>query len=480
MRNPARFREFLVAVSLLGCPAVLGESPVDSGEHWSGFRGPSGGVAIGKSLPERWSRTENVRWVAEIPGRGWSSPVIWGERVFVTSAISDGSFKEPSKGIFGDAEIAELVKGGMSEEEAGKKIMDRDIENTSEPSQAVSVRRMVYALDAGTGKVLWEREAQRGVPPFGRHRKNTYASGTPVTDGERVFAYFGNVGVFAYTVAGEPLWSHPLEPRRTRLDFGDGASLAEHAKLVYVLNDNEDSSYLLALDKQSGSVAWKQERAQASSWSTPVVWRNRLRTEVVAAGPKSIVSHDARTGEELWTMRVGALQVSSTPVATPELLYFSTSQAEGNLRPLMAIKPGGKGDISVAPEQERGEFVVWRNPKGGASIPSPVIYDGRAYVLYDRGFLGAYDLADGKQLYRERIGGGESLPFTSSPWACDGKVFCLSEDGDTFVFRAGDKFELLGKNGLDEMCMATPALADGSVFVRTMTKLYRIGNAVGS
>ncbi len=471
-------REFRVALAgpLMAVAGFAG-APAPGGENWGGFRGPAGGVAETHGLPDHWSKTENVQWVVEIPGRGWSCPVVWGDRVFVTSAISDGKFKEPSKGIFGDAEVAELVKGGMSEEEAGKKILDRDIENTTDPAQAVTVHRMVYCLDAKSGKIVWEREAQRGVPPFGRHRKNTYASGSPVTDGKAIFAYFGNIGVYAYTMAGEPLWSHTVAPTHTRLDFGDGASLAEYGDWVYLLNDNEESCYLRALEKKTGSVAWEKKRDQASSWATPLVWKNKLRTEIVAAGPKTIVSYDPKTGDELWTMRVGALQVASTPVATADYLYFSAAQAEGNIRPLMAIRPGGKGDITVPPEQENGQFVAWRNPKAGASIPSPVVYDGRAYVLYDRGFLGAYDLTDGKQLYRERIGENSSPPFTASPWACDGKVYCLSEDGDTFVFKAGEKFELLGKNSLDEMCMASPAVVDGSVFIRTMTRLYRIGKS---
>ena len=225
---------------------------------WPQFRGPAGaGILDQAKLPAAWSASNNVAWSVEVKGRGWSSPVAWDDQVFVTSAISPGAFKAPQTGIFGNDYVAELSKQGLSDDEVLKRVTARDIELTSESGE---VRYMVYAFDAKTGRAKWEREAHKGAPFGGRHRKNTFASETPATDGERLYVYFGNVGLFAYALDGKPLWNARFEPQPMYLDFGTASSPVVHDGRVYVLHDNDGKSFIAAVDAQSGQQLWKVDR----------------------------------------------------------------------------------------------------------------------------------------------------------------------------------------------------------------------------
>jgi len=466
-------RRALVVLALVATPATASD--------WPQFRGPGGLGVPGdeRGLPERWSRTENVRWSVEVPGRGWSSPIVWGDRVYVTSAISAGDFKEPSPGIYGNDYIAELRAQGLSPEEVARRVRLRDTETSEEAADGI--RWMLYALDAGDGKLVWERELHRGVPFGGRHRKNTYASETPITDGERVWVYFGNIGLFCYSKDGELLWRRPFEPRPTYLDFGTAASPLMGDGRIYVVNDNEVDGRLYAVDASTGELLWERDRTSQhplirTGFSTPYLWRNRARTEVVVLGPGLATSY-GRDGSVLWTLSGTSAVAAPTPVAAGDLLLIGSGSPSENVRPLFAVRPGGGGDISLAEGEVESEHVAWYRPRDGSYITSPIAYQGRVYVLYDKGFLAGFDLETGEELFKGRIGrGGNS--FSASPWAYDGKIFCLSEAGDTFVFTAGDEFELLATNPLEEMALASPAIADGGLFIRTYTRLYRIGRPV--
>ena len=442
--------------------------------EWPQFRGPGGlGVADDASLPQRWSTTDNVAWVVDLPGRAWSSPIVWRDRVFVTTAISPGSFKAPSTGIFGNDFAAELAKQGLPEDEIVKRVVGRDIELTSESG---AIRYVVLALDATTGKVLWQHEAHRGEPFGGRHRKNTFASETPVTDGERLYASFGgNVGVFCYSLDGKLLWTRNWSPQPIYLDFGTAASPVVHRGRVYQLHDNDGASFLAALDAKTGTELWTVKRADAapmkSGWATPLVWENALRTEIVTIGRAHVISYST-DGKELWRLK-GMTQATPSPVAADGLLYVgSGSQGEAN-RPLMAIKPGASGDISLAKDQSSNGFVAWSQPRFSGYTPSPLVYRGRVYAINDNGILQVADAKTGAELYKARIGGG-GFTFSSSPLASQGHIYFMSEDGDGFVLRAGDKYDEVAKNSLGEMTLATPAVAADSLFIRTQTKLYRI------
>jgi outer membrane protein assembly factor BamB len=447
-------------------------------DRWPQFRGPGGnGVApADATLPERWSTGEAVRWSVEIPGHGWSSPIVWGDRVYLTSAISQGDFKVPSPGIYGNDYIAELRAQGLSDEEVTRRVRERDSESSEEA--AAGVRWMVYALDAADGSTLWEREAHQGVPFGGRHRKNTYASETPVTDGERVWAYFGNVGLYCYSSDGEPLWEKRFEPRPTYLDFGTAASPLLHDGRLYVVNDNEQDGTLYALDAATGEELWRVERSSRhplikTGFSTPYLWRNALRTEIVVLGPALVTSY-ATDGRELWRLAGTSAVAAPTPVSDGELLFVASGSPSENVRPIVAIRPGAAGDISLAEGATSNEHVAWYQEREGSYITSPVVHQGRLYVLYDKGFLAAFDTATGERLFKERIGRGGAT-FSASPIAHGDRLFCLSESGDTFVFAAGDAYELVASSALDELSLATPAVASDSLFIRTYTRLYRVG-----
>jgi outer membrane protein assembly factor BamB len=402
--------------------------------------------------------------------------------VFLTTAVNvGGDFKEPSTGIYGNDYAADLTAQGLSDDEVMSRVIARDIELRNESGE---VRYVVMALSAKSGEVLWEREAHRGKPFGGRHRKNTYASETPVTDGERVYVYFGNVGLFAYSMSGDSLWERRFEPRAIYLDFGTASSPAIDADHVYVLHDNQEDSFLAAVDKRNGEVVWSTardegERMIRSGWSTPFVWERERDHDhdsdrtIVAVGLGRAIGYDTK-GAEVWRLSGLSGQATPTPIAGLDLLFVGTgSQGESN-RPMFAVLPGAKGDISLTRDESTNEFIAWFEPRASAYTSSPLLYDGRLYVVNDNGILSVFDARTGKRAYRARVGGGGHT-FSASPWAHAGRVFYLSEDGDTFVTVPGDEYQEEAKNSLDEMSLASPAVSNGMLFIRTQTRLYAIG-----
>jgi outer membrane protein assembly factor BamB len=469
-RGPCVVLLLLVTVITSGSPLRASGST-----DWPQFRGPGGlGVADSSRLPERWSASENVAWTTAIPGRGWSSPIVWRDRVYVTSAVGSGAFKEPSTGIYGNDYAAELTKQGLPPEEVHKRVVARDIELTGETGE---ISYMVYALDARSGRIVWQHEAHKGTPFRGRHRKNTYASETPVTDGERLYVSFGgNVGVFCYSLDGKPLWNKTWPPHPIYLDFGTASSPVVHDGRVYQLHDNDEESFLAALDAKTGREIWNVKRKESASflksgWATPFVWQNAMRTEVVTIGMGYAVSYDT-AGHELWRLK-GFVQSTPSPVAADGLLYVgSGSQGEAN-RPVYAIKPGAKGDITLPSDQPSGEFVAWFQPRLSGYTPSPLLYRGRVYVVNDNGVMQVADAKTGAEIYKVRVGGTGNT-FSSSPVASNGRIYAVTEDGDTIVFEAGDRYKEIARNSLGEMSLATPAADADSLYIRTATKLYRI------
>jgi len=423
-------------------------SAAPAGDDWTGFRGgPRAGVATGP-LPDTWTPDRNVVWKADIPGRGWSSPVVAGDRVFVTSVVSDAKGPDPRKGLY----ISDLT-------------------GTVRPGEH---RWLVHCLDWKTGQTLWTHEAARGTPAGPIHLKNSYASETPVADGERVYAYFGNVGLFCCDNSGKEVWSRKWPAVKTRMGWGTAASPALHGDKLFVVNDNEQKSYLVCLDKRTGKTLWEKERDEKSNWATPFVWENEKRTEVVTAGCSRVRSYDL-DGKLLWELK-GMSDISiPTPFAAHGLLYVTSGYVgDFRSRPVYAIRPGAEGDISLEPEKTDNKWVAWSLPLAGPYHPTPLVHGDYLYVLYDRGAVSCFEAKTGKAVYeKQRL--GTATAFTASPWAAGDRLYCLSEDGETFVLRAGPKFEVLEKNALDEMCLATPALSRDSVLIRTQTKLYRIG-----
>lgn len=446
-------------------------------KSWPGFRGHDlSGIAVSKKLPERWSKTEGVAWSQEIPGRGWSSPIVWDDTVFVTSAVGSKPFKQPSPGIYGNDYVAELRKQGLSNEEILKRLQARDNENSEEAGE---LRYMLYALDAKTGKIKWEREAIRMAPFGGRHRKNTFASETPVTDGKRVYAYFGhNVGLFCYDMKGKLLWKKQWTPQPIYLDFGTASSPALHKDRLYLLQDNEQESALVALDAKTGEEVWqtprKFESMLKSSWTTPFVWENAQRTEIVTTGVSAVISYGL-DGKELWRMGTQLNSSAISPLAVNGLLYIGIGAQGDASRPMFAIKPGASGDITLAKDATHNEFIVWSHPRAAGYTGSPLVYAGKIYLVHDLGIMVVLDAATGKEVYKARAGGVGNT-FSASPLGAGDRVFLLSEEGATIVLdaRAGE-YKELARNELDEMSLASPAVAGDAIFIRTQTRLYRIG-----
>jgi outer membrane protein assembly factor BamB len=441
---------------------------------WPQFRGPDlNPVGLSKGLPDRWSKTQNVEWATPIPGRGWSSPIITNGKVFVTTAVTEGKSKPPQKGTtYSNDYKAELKNQGLSEEEAEAKLIERDIESPHE----VMLHYWLYCLDLKSGKVDWKYELYSGHPPGGRHRKASFTSETPITDGRAVYVYVGNLGLWAFDLKGKMLWNEKLEAYPTYGECGTGGSPALTGNQIIILNDNENQPFIASHDKRTGKHLWRTDRSvgnhmRKTSWSTPFVWKNALRTEIVAVGPGTALSYDLG-GKELWRLSGMSSIAIPSPFAYDGWLYVNG----GSKGTMFAIKPGASGDISLKDASERSnEYIAWSDTKGGSYLPTPVAYDGGLYVLNEVGILTRFDAKTGKQSYKNRLASdGGSGAFTSSPWAYNGKIFCLDEEGTTYVVKAGATFELLHVNSQDEMVLATPAIAGNRLLLRTETKLYSI------
>ncbi len=416
-------------------------------EDWPQFRGPGGtGVVNGDLLPpDRFTTRENVAWKTAIPGQGWSGPVVAAGRVYVTTCEGPEKVKAPKTGYY-----APLDNSTAKGEHKWK----------------------VLCLDAQSGKVLWERTAHKGAPQHPIHVKGSYAPETPIADAERVYAYFGNVGMFCFDRDGKELWSKSWGVFPTRVNWGTGASPILHKERIYIVNDNEKKSFLVALDKKTGKEIWTVDREEKSNWATPFVWETPGRTEIVTVGTGKVRSYD-ETGKLLWTMGGMSSICVPAPVAGQGLLFISSGYEFGRPRPVVAVKPGASGDITPPKDGPPGPFVAWHRDSIGAYHPTPLLLGDNLYVLYSTGFISCFDAKTGKTVYeKQRLGG----TFTASPWSYAGKIFCLSEEGITTTIQAGPEFKILARSPLDEVTLATPAIADGRLFLRTATMLYCFAN----
>jgi outer membrane protein assembly factor BamB len=421
---------------------------------WPSFRGPQGsGVAERQSLPDTWSvkTGQNIRWRTPIPGLAHSSPIVWGDRVFVTSAISSDPKATFRPGLYGDGDASE----------------DRSRH-----------RWVIYALDKQSGAIVWERVAYEGEPRNKRHIKSTYASSTPATDGRIVVAWFGSQGVHAYDMNGNFLWKVDLGRvdmgayNIPTVEWGPASSPIIWNGLVILQCDTQGDSFILALDERTGETVWKTERAELPSWGTPTVAVTAEGPELVTNASNFIRGYDPRTGKELWRLGGSSLITAPTPVFGDGLFVIASGRAPE--RPIFVVRGGARGDLTLGDGKTTSETVVWSRTGRGSYMPTPLIYNGLVYVLANNGVFDAYRLRTGDEAYRQRlplIGSG----FSASPIAADGKIYLSNEDGEMLVVTAGPEFKHIATNSMDELMMATPALSDGVMYVRTSASLVAIG-----
>lgn len=420
-----------------------------SAQNWPSFRGPfARGIADQQDLPAEWDiRTgRNIRWKAAIPGQGHSSPVVWGDRVFVTSVIREN----PPKIALGDT-------GGIS--------LAND--------KTVHTWRL-SCLSTADGRLLWSKDVHSGIPRATRHVKASQANATPVTDGRTVVAVLGSEGVAAFDVDGTPRWRADLGVLNPGL-FGDPTSEWGHASSpiifedrVIVQVDRHKESYLAAFDLSTGKRVWNVARDERPVWSTPTLNTTGGRTDLIVVGGVHVRGYDPRTGHELWKFKDVAEVKTPTPFVADDLIVFSGGYRG---RPIFAIRTGARGDISEPENAKSGAWLAWRSEVGGPYTTTPLAYQGVLYAVRDEGILGAYDLKTGGLIYRERT----DATHSASPVASDGKVYLAAEGGEVIVLKSGRSFETIARNDMGEMLMATPAISGNTLFVRAGGHLYAIG-----
>lgn len=493
--------------SLLGGLMLLARVS-QAAESWPQFRGPqSNGLPAQAGLPTEWSNDQNVYWKIDLPGVAWSQPIVWDDRIYVTTAETENQQKpNPGAGGMGRGRRDEGPGPGEGpprrrREGAGPgpdgppgdgPADDRPRRPRGERPDGEGppggrregfggghppedlYRWKVLCLDRNTGQVVWEQLAHEGKPTIATHRTNTYASETPITDGERLYCYFGMTGLYCYDLDGKLLWSKQLGSFPMMMGWGTGSSPALDGERLFLQCDNDEASFLVALDKRTGAEQWRIDRDEKSNWSTPYIWTNKLRKELVTAGGHAMRSYDPETGKLLWELSGVRGRCSATPVGTDELLLLGVGGGMGGPGPLVAIKAGASGDITPAAGESSSAGVAWITERAGPQIASPLVYENCVYVPEQRGgILGCYDLATGKEHYRQRVEGAKG--FTSSPWAYDGKVFVLDEDGQTFVLKPGPEHEVLYTNKLDDMFWSSVAVAGDRLLLRGVESLYCIG-----
>jgi outer membrane protein assembly factor BamB len=440
-------RAMPILVWLIACASV-------SGQHWPSFRGPNAsGVSDGHPTPVKWNAPsgESVLWKTPIPGVAVSSPVVWGDRVFVSTAVSSDPHATIRTGLYGDVE----------------------------PSSDLSRHSWrLVALDKRTGKVLWERVAHEGVPRTKRHPKSSQASPTPVTDGRHVVVSFGSEGLYTYDVDGKLLWKRDLGVLNAGwfydpdYEWGVGSSPIIWKSSVIVQCDIQKNSFIAAFDVATGQPLWRTPREEIPSWSTPAIYEGNGRAELITQAKNFTRGYDPNTGQELWRLAGNSEITIPTPIIGANLIIVTNGYR--GVQPIYAIKPGAKGDITLKGEQTQSEFIAWSTKRGGPYIPTPLIYRDQLYVCSNNGVLSAYDARTGQRLYQERLG-GTGGSFSASPVAADGKIYLASEDGDVFVVKAGPTYELVATNSMGEALMATPAISEGLIIIRGLKDVFAIG-----
>lgn len=450
-------RRILAAAASLGLIAfatVHAATAPRPGIDWPQFRGISAqGVAEGFSVPATWNAAsgENVLWKTKIPGLGLSSPIVWGDTVFISTAISGKTDAGLRVGLYGDIQ--------------------------SVPDETEHEWR-VYAIDKKTGAIKWQHSPYKGVPKIKRHMKNSHANSTLATDGERLVAFFGSEGLYAYDLKGTLLWKKDLGVLDTgyyvvpAAQWETGSSPVLHDGKIVLQVDVQKNSFLAVFDAKDGRELWRVPRTDVPTWSTPTVHNVAGKPQIVVNGMRHVGAYDFQTGKEIWKLSGGGDIPVPTPVVSDGLVYITN--AHGNDSPVYAIKETATGDISLKGGAASNEGVVWMAARSGGYMCTPLVYRGLVYNVRYNGVLNVFDMKTGEKKYETRLAGATSA-FTASPIANDGRVFIASEDGQVFVIAAGPEYKVVAMNEMSTPVLATPALSDGRLLIRTQDQIIAVG-----
>jgi len=422
--------------------------PCFGNDNWPQFRGSKGdNISTESNLPIEWGNDMNIQWKQKIPGKGWSSPIVWGDKVFVTTSLKDKT--------------------------------DSDLEYTENSddrrTQPVDDYRFeIYCLNKNNGDLIWKEVAYLGKPGIVTHKDNTYASETPVTDGTYLYAYFGMTGLFCYDLEGNRVWEKNLGAFPMESNWGTSSSPILYNDLLILQFDNEENSQILALDKKTGEEKWRTKRDEISTWSTPFIWENLVRTELVTGGKKTR-SYNPETGELIWELDMRGGRDISSPVANNEMIYVCNEKRRDGGGTLFAVKAGASGDISLDSTESLNEWIAWTQANSGIAMASPLLYKGYLYALErNRGLVSCFNAQTGEYAYeREKLEGARA--FWASPWAYNGRVFCLDDTGTTHVLQSGPDFKILATNKMDDRFWSSTAIGGGILIFRSVDYLYGIG-----
>jgi outer membrane protein assembly factor BamB len=477
----------LIPITFFSIVSLLFFASCNKTNNWPQFRGSqSNMITDSKNLPDTWSNNTNVIWTYNINGAGWSSPIIWNKKVFILSVFPEDVKERPQMPMGGPqppedsqgerpAPGQNAPQGGPGgEPRAGQGPQPGHGQPMGPQPEDTLYKHDVYrwevtCIDLNTGKELWKQIAFKGHPRINKNPMSNYATETPVTDGKRVYAYFGMLGLYCYNMDGNLLWQKDLGSYNTQNGWGTGSSPVLYKDILYIQVDNEIKSFIVAINAATGTEKWRVERDEKTNYSSPIIWKNKIRTELVAGG-KTARAYDLNTGKVFWELKLGGEMCIPSPLADEGHLYIGN---EGQQKPgkFYAVKAGADGDITPKEGELTSSSVEWSSSDTGLGSPSPLLYKGFIYTVAARGgLITCTNASDGKQVYKERINGVGAV--WSSPWACNDKIFFCDEKGLTQVIKAGEKFERLHSNKLDDKFWTSVAITDNVIIFRGVEKLY--------
>ncbi|HBB93521.1 MAG TPA: hypothetical protein DC042_17810 [Bacteroidales bacterium] len=443
----------LVFAAGLLVPPGFSQEPVKPERQWPQYRGyQASGILDDANLPESWSVPDgrNVRWKVEVPGLALSCPVIWGDYLFLTTAIGEQDKTGLKTGIYGD-----VIPVNDSTEHEWK----------------------VYCYDKNSGKLVWEQSACKGVPMVKRHPKSTHANTSVATDGKHVVAFFGSEGLYCYDMEGNLRWKTGFGKLKScffymeQAEWEFASSPILHQGVVIIQCDVLENSFVAAIDAETGRELWRTARNEYPGWCTPNIYQDKGSDRVVLNGYKERAAYDFRTGEKIWSMSGGGDIPIPTPLVGSDLIFFNS--AHGVSSPVMAVKKEATGDLTLKNNETSNEFVAWTVPKGGSYLATMLLYDKYLYNFGWNGTVVCYEAASGREVYKNKL--GQMKSFTGSPVASDGKIYISDDEGTVYAVKAGPEFGLISANPLGDICMTTAGITNNLIFFRTMKYLIAVG-----